>query len=59
MLLPLLLLARSYKMEKIYKVIQTPFGGEIIQYEEDGILYSIPKNPANSDYQEYLKEKNK
>ena len=41
-------------MEKIYKVIQTPFGGEIIQYEEDGILYSIPKNPANSDYQAYL-----
>jgi hypothetical protein len=42
-------------MEKIYKVIQTPFGGEIIQYEKDGILYSIPKNPANSDYQAYLK----
>jgi hypothetical protein len=29
--------------------------GTIIQYEENGVLYSIPIDPANSDYQAYLK----
>ena len=29
--------------------------GTILQYEEDGILYSIPRDEANSDYQAYLK----
>jgi hypothetical protein len=41
-------------MKKDYKIIQTPFGGEIIQYEENGVLYSIPMDEANSDYQAYL-----
>lgn len=27
----------------------------IIQYLENGNLVSIPSDPANSDYQEYLK----
>jgi hypothetical protein len=38
-----------------YKEITTPMGHSIIQYEEDGVLYSIPKDPANSDYQRYLR----
>ena len=29
-------------------------GDEIITYEKDGVVYSIPKDPANSDYQRYL-----
>jgi len=54
MLLPLLLLVRSYKMEKQYTIIETPFGGQIIQYEADGFIYSIPMVEGNSDYQAYL-----
>lgn len=38
-----------------YTKITTPLNGTIIQYEENGILYSIPVDPANSDYQQYLK----
>ena len=41
-------------MTKDYKVVITPTGSEIIQYEENGVLYSIPKDPNNSDYQRYL-----
>jgi hypothetical protein len=26
-----------------------------VKFEKDGILYSIPFDPANTDYQEYLK----
>jgi hypothetical protein len=40
---------------KNYKEIVTPFGNTIIQYEENGVLYSIPMDEANSDYQAYLK----
>jgi len=40
---------------KMYQEIETPFGGTIIQYEEDSVLYSIPKDPGNLDYQAYLK----
>jgi len=40
---------------KNYTEITTPLGNTIIQYEENGVMYSIPKDPANSDYQEYLK----
>ena len=44
-------------MEKItYKVIEF-MGEEIITYEKDGVVYSIPKDPANSDYQRYLNPK--
>jgi hypothetical protein len=41
-------------MKKEYKVVASPFGGEVIQYEENGFFYSIPTDPANSDYQRYL-----
>ena len=30
-------------------------GQTIIQYEENNVLYSIPSDPANKDYQAYLK----
>ena len=40
---------------KNYTEITTPFGNTVIQYEENGIMYTIPTNPANRDYQEYLK----
>lgn len=42
-------------MTKNYEKVITPTGGEIIQYEENGVVYSIPTDPANSDYQRYLK----
>lgn len=38
-----------------YTEIVTPLGNTIIQYEENGVAYSIPTDPANSDYQAYLK----
>lgn len=41
-------------MTKQYTVITTPSGQEVIQYEESGVLYTIPKELANSDYQAYL-----
>ena len=41
-------------MTKNYQKVTTPTGEEIIQYEENGVLYSIPKDEANSDYQRYL-----
>jgi hypothetical protein len=37
-----------------YKTITSGTGCETIQFEENGIVYSIPKDPANSDYQAYL-----
>jgi hypothetical protein len=40
---------------KNYQEIETPFGGTILQYEENGVLYSIPKDEGNSDYQRYLR----
>ena len=39
---------------KNYKEITTPLGNEMITLEENGILFSIPKDLANSDYQAYL-----
>ncbi len=39
---------------RIYTEVTTPMNSTIIQYEENGILYSIPKDPSNSDYQRYL-----
>ena len=39
---------------KEYKILETPFGNTVITYEENGFLYSIPADPANSDYQAYL-----
>ena len=40
-----------------YKLVTTPTGEEVIQYEDNGFLYTIPKDPANSDYQRYLNSK--
>jgi hypothetical protein len=43
-------------MKPTYEVITTPFGTTVINaYFEDGRMLSIPSDPANSDYQEYLK----
>jgi len=41
-------------MDKITYTIIEFMGEEIITYEKDGVVYSIPKDPANSDYQRYL-----
>jgi hypothetical protein len=38
-----------------YVEVTSPMGNSVIQYEENGFLYSIPKDPANSDYQRYLR----
>ncbi len=38
-------------MKKEYTVEESG----IIWYEENGIRYSFPQDPANSDYQAYLK----
>ena len=40
---------------KNYQEITTPLGNEMITLEENGVLYSIPKDPTNSDYQAYLR----
>jgi hypothetical protein len=40
---------------KSYEIGITPFGEEYILFtDEDGKVYSIPKDPSNSDYQRYL-----
>jgi hypothetical protein len=41
-------------MKKIYNIEET-IAGEIIWYEENGFRYSFVKDPANSDYQAYLR----
>ena len=41
-------------MDKITYTIIEFMGEEVITYEKDGIVYSIPKDEANSDYQAYL-----
>ena len=38
-----------------YVEVTSPMGNTVIQYEENGFLYSIPKDEANSDYQRYLR----
>jgi|LakMenEpi03Aug12_release.lakeMendotaPanAssembly.Ray.scaffolds.fasta_scaffold6129462_2 hypothetical protein len=47
-------------MIKEYK-INNSMGSEIIWYEENGVTVSFAADPANSDYQAYLKylEENK
>jgi hypothetical protein len=43
-------------MNPRYEVITTPSGNTVINaWYEDGLMLSIPSDPANSDYQEYLK----
>ena len=43
-------------MKPTYEVVTTPTGNTVINaYFEDGRMLSIPSDPANSDYQAYLK----
>jgi hypothetical protein len=43
-------------MNPTYEIITTPSGNTTINaLYEDGRMLSIPSDPANSDYQEYLK----
>jgi hypothetical protein len=41
----------------MYKLIKSPFTGEIrvVQKQEENVLFSIPFDPDNTDYQQYLK----
>jgi hypothetical protein len=41
----------------MYKLIRSPYDNEIrtVTKTENGFLISIPFDPANTDYQEYLK----
>jgi len=41
-------------MKRTYTPKTTPTGWDYIEYIEDGIVYQVPKDPANSDYQAYL-----
>ena len=39
----------------IYEVLKTDgIPDTIVKYNEDGSVFSIPADPANSDYQSYL-----
>ena len=38
-----------------YKVETDRRGKQIISYEENGFVYSFLEDPANSDYQRYLR----
>jgi hypothetical protein len=43
-------------MKPTYEVITTPSGNTVINaYFENGRMLSIPSDPANSDYQAYLR----
>lgn len=37
-----------------YEEITTDFGSYIKRTDEDGLIWSIPTDPTNSDYQQYL-----
>ena len=40
----------------VYEVVTTEMGNQVIERtDEDGTIWWIPEDPANSDYQEYLK----
>ena len=41
----------------MYKLVKNPITNEIkvVQKQEGNVLYSIPFDPANTDYQAYLK----
>ena len=44
-------------MNPRYEVITTPSGNTVINaWYENGVMLSIPSDPANSDYQAYLAE---
>jgi hypothetical protein len=38
-----------------YEEVSTEYGISIKRTDADGSVWFIPTNPANSDYQEYLK----
>lgn len=40
---------------KQYTEKTTPMGWDYIELIENDVVYQIPKDPANSDYQAYLK----
>lgn len=43
-------------MKPTYKLIKGDFGNDTIERTDlDGTVWYIPTDPANSDYQEYLK----
>jgi len=54
--LPIGHLVRSYKMIKsIYEKVTTDLENTVIKRtDEDGSIWWIPTDPANSDYQAYL-----
>jgi hypothetical protein len=37
-----------------YEIVVTQYGENIKKTEDDGTIWFVPKDPANSDYQEYL-----
>ena len=42
-------------MEYTYEITQDELGDtNIIRIDEDGVMASIPADPANADYQRYL-----
>jgi hypothetical protein len=38
----------------MYKIFENQFGLFITRTDEDGTVWAIPTDPANSDYQAYL-----
>ena len=44
---------RSYKMSQYTDNVEL---NVIVRISEDGVISAIPKDPANSDYQAYLKD---
>lgn len=44
-----------------YEIKSTEYGNTVVRTEDDGSTWFIPMDPANSDYQAYLKylEENK
>lgn len=43
-------------MKPTYTLIESEFGGQTVKAEYDnGVILLIPTDPANSDYQRYLR----
>ena len=38
-----------------YKIVSTEYGESLIRTDYDGSIWFIPIDPANSDYQRYLR----
>lgn len=42
-------------MERKYEVEETPYGGISIRYTDtDGVVWLVPEDESNVDYQDYL-----